>query len=105
MADEFGVRCGALGPDDPLAEFEPGLVLLLEPRNAERHRARRIDAVDALERLADQNVRALDRRAGGPAGRAFGALAALLRAAPAWSLSVGPRLDGLRDAVEPLMEG
>ena len=105
VADEFAVQCSRLGPGDPLAEFRPGLVLLLEARNPVRHTVRRMDAVEALARLADQNVRALDPRAAGPAGRAFGALAALLRTAPAWSLSVGPRLEGLRDVIEPLMEG
>jgi len=103
--EECLVFCDALMPGDPLEELEPALVLLLEPRNAQQHLVRELDGVAALARLTEQNVRALDQRASGPAGRAFGALAALVRTTPAWSLSVGPRLDGLRNVIEPLMEG
>ena len=103
--DEFLVSCDPLKPDDPLEEVAPALVLLLEPRNPRTHTVRELDGVEVLARLVDENVRALDQRGSGPAGQAFGALAALVRTTPAWSLSVGPRLDGLRQIIEPLMSG
>jgi hypothetical protein len=101
--DEFLVSCDSLKPADPLEEVRPALILLLEPRNPRAHLVRELDGVEVLARLVNENVRALDQRGSGAAGRAFGALAALVRSTPAWSLSVGPQLDGLREVIEPLM--
>ena len=103
QGDEFVVVCDSLKPADPLEVVAPALVLLLEPRNLERHQVRELDAVEALARLVSENVRALDQRGTGSAGRAFGTLAALVRTTPVRSLSVGPQLDGLREVIEPLM--
>jgi len=102
-SDEFAVSCQSLLPQDHRADYVPALVLLLESRNPRGHLVRELEGVEALARLTAENVRAFDLRASGPSGRAFGVLAALVRSTSVRTLSVGPRLDGLREVIEPLM--
>jgi len=103
VADEYLVGWAALaGPGVP-GLAEPAAVLLLEPRNPQAHRLRPLDRVEAVARLINENVRAGDPRAEGPAGGAFRALAALAARVPVCALSVGPELESLAPVVRPLL--
>lgn len=101
--DEFMVELAALAGAGALAMAEPALLLFLEERNAEAHRLTPLDKVAAISRLANENVRAADPRAAGPAGEAFRALTTLVRRCRPCLLSVGPALGTLADAVVPLL--
>lgn len=104
VADEYLVELAALAGPGARELAEPAAVLLLEPRNAREHRVRLLDAVEAVARLADENVRAADPRGEGPAGEAFRALAALAARVPVHLLSVGPRLESLYATLRPLLD-
>ncbi|MGD0349163.1 MAG: hypothetical protein ABSB84_02445 [Verrucomicrobiota bacterium] len=80
----------------------PGLILFLNPRNTEAHRIEPVDKVTALTRLTRENVRALDRRREAAAGRAFEALAELVRSSRTFQVSLCPRLEELPDRLASL---
>jgi len=73
----------------------PGLILFLNPRNPEAHRIEPVDKVTALTRLTRENVRAIDQRRAAVAGRAFEALADLVRSSRTFQASLCPRLEEL----------
>lgn len=98
------IQLADLAQVEPRREVEVGLVLWLDGRNRTGHRLRRLDPVTALSSLARESLRAVDKRADGPAGRAFALLAALVRQCPVYSLSAGARPETLDQAVLPLME-
>ena len=101
--DEFLLAPGDIAPTDPKDELPVRLLLLLDERNGEGHRLTPIDALTAITRLTRENVRAPDSSADGPAGRAFGVLARLVGQCPAYSISIGPDIEGLHAAVDPLL--
>jgi hypothetical protein len=80
----------------------PGLILFLNPRNAESHQIEPVDKVTALTRLTRENVRALDQRREAVAGRAFGALAELVRSSRTFQVSLCPRLEELPEQLASL---
>ena len=80
----------------------PGLILFLNPRNAKSHQIEPVDKVAALTRLTRENVRAFDRRRETVAGRAFGALAELVRSSRTFQVSLCPRLEELPDQLASL---
>ncbi len=103
-ADEFMVDLLSLAGRGALEMAEPGLVLFLEEHNSQRHRLEPLAKDEAVARLVNENVRATDPSARGPAGDAFRALAALVGACPTWRLSVGPQLASLHDQVVALLK-
>ena len=80
----------------------PGLILFLNPRNSKAHRIEPMDKVAALTRLTRENVRAVERRREAVAGRAFAALAELVRSSRTFEASLCPRLDELPDRLATL---
>jgi hypothetical protein len=101
--EECLVKLADLADVEARREVEVGLVLWLGKRNRARHRVRKLAPVAALSLLARENLRAVDRRADGPAGRAFGLLAALVQQCPVYVLSAGPRPETLPEVVVPLL--
>jgi hypothetical protein len=73
----------------------PGLLLLLNPRNASAHRIEPVDKLTALTRLVRENVRAFEPHRQAASGRAFGALAELVRSSRTFQASLCPRLEEL----------
>ena len=88
---------------DPRREVEVGLVLWLGKRSRAGHRVQRLDPVAAISLLARESLRAVDTSRDGPAGRAFGVLAALVRQCPVYSLGAGARPETLHETVLPLL--
>ena len=80
----------------------PGVILFLNPRNTEAHRIEPVDKLTALTRLTRENVRAFDRRREAVAGRAFEALAELVRSSRTFQASLCPRLEELPDKLASL---
>lgn len=83
----------------------PSVILFLDRRNDRGHHVTPVDKVTALTRLTRENVRALDSRADGPAGRAFGVLAELVQQCQTHLLSVGPNLESLAGEMTGLLRG
>ena len=73
----------------------PCVILFLNPRNTKTHRIEPLDKLTALTRLTRENVRAFDHRRESVAGRAFGALAELVRSSRTFQASLCPRLEEL----------
>ena len=105
VADEFPIELSAIAGSRASEMAEPTLVLLLEERNSQAHRLRPLGKVEAVARLADENVRAADLRGHGPAGNAFRALAALAARTPVYLLSIGPDIETLHDTLMREEEG
>lgn len=103
VADEYLVELAPLAGPAALGMAEPAVVIFLEERNPHGHRLRPLDKVEAVARLADENVRAADLRGQGPAGDAFRALVQMARHAGTHLLSVGPELDALPEMLRPLL--
>ena len=103
-AGEYSLDCRAIAPEAARHTAAPGAVCFLDARNDHEHRVEPMDKVSALSRLVRENVRAYETEATGPAGRAFAAMAALVRQTPAYRLSLCPRLETLYDVIAPLME-
>jgi len=103
VGGEYLAELAPLAGPGALGMAEPALVLFLEERNPGGHRLRALDKVEAVARLADENVRAADLRGQGPAGAAFRALAHLAASVPVFLLSVGPGLDSLQETLQPLL--
>jgi len=104
VADEYLVELDPLAGPGALDMAEPALVVFLEERNPHEHRLRPLDKVEAVSRLANENVRAADFRGHGPAGNAFRALAQMARHAGTYLLSVGPQLEVLHETLRPLLD-
>ena len=83
---------------------EPGIVLLLEPRNPRCHEFHPVEKVTALERLTRENVRAYEGKAQGRGARTFQALTELLRWSKVYRFSACPRLEGLGGQIRALLE-
>jgi hypothetical protein len=113
LADIPRIPCGNSGEHilelenvsrvDPHDEWGVRLVLLSDGPNPDRHRLTRLDRVAALMRLTGENVRAVDPRSEGSAGRAFAVLAKLVAGCPAYALSAGPDVTALPDQILPLL--
>jgi hypothetical protein len=103
-ADEFSMDPAAMDLGSPHLTAAPGAILFLDPRNDTEHRVEPIDKTSAMARLVRENVRAYESSASGPAGRAFAALAALVRESRTWRVSLCPRLETLYDVIAPLVE-
>jgi len=82
----------------------PELIVFLEPRNNSGHLVAPLDGIEALTRLTRENVRAFETDGEGAAGRAFAAMARLVRHSRTYRVSIGPRLENLRDALVTLFE-
>jgi len=80
----------------------PGLILFLNPRNAEAHRIEPVDRVAAITRLTRENIRVTDRCREAVAGRAFEALTELVRSSRIFQASLCPRLEELPERLAPL---
>jgi hypothetical protein len=82
----------------------PGLILFLNPRNSSQHQVQPVDKVRALARLANENVRTYEKHREGSAGRAFAALAELVRASGTFEVSLSPHVEDLGELVRRLLE-
>jgi hypothetical protein len=89
---------------DPRDEWRMRLILLSDGPNPDSHRLTRLDRLTALTRLTSENVRAVDTRSDGSAGRAFGVLARLVAECPAYALSAGPDVGSLANEILPLLQ-
>jgi hypothetical protein len=92
----------SLEPQTTGLTASPGLILFLNPRNTETHQIEPVDKVTALTRLTRENVRALDQHREAVAGRAFEALAELVRSSRTFQASLCPRLEELPDRLASL---
>jgi hypothetical protein len=104
LAGEHSVDCATIAPQAAGQTAAPGAVCFLDARNDHEHRVEPLDKTTALARLVRENVRACDPSAEGPAGRAFAALAALVRQCPTYRLSLCPRVETVYDVIAPLVE-
>ncbi len=100
--NEYFVDLAAMAITDTPRQIRPAVLLFLARRNDVGHRLVRMDRLSALKRLTRENVRACNCSASGPAGGAFTAFTELVRTTAAYTLSEGPSLDGLADAVRDL---
>jgi hypothetical protein len=92
----------SLEPQTTGLTASPGLILFLNPRNPEAHRIEPVDKVAALTRLTRENVRAIERHREAVAGRAFEALAELVRSCRTFQASLCPRLEELPNLLASL---
>jgi len=97
--EEFAVDPGGLFSLPGAATVPAGLILFLNTRNDRQHVVQVVDKTAALARLVSENVRAYETAAEGAAGRAFRALADLVRSSNVYSVSLCPRLENLYDTV------
>ena len=81
----------------------PGLILFLNARNPWQHQVHPLDKPRALARLVNENVRAYEKHREGGAGRAFAAMAELVRMSDTFEASLCPALQGLGELVESLL--
>jgi hypothetical protein len=81
----------------------PGLILFLNPRNASQHQVEAVDKTPALARLVNENVRTYEKHREGSAGRAFAAMAELVRTSETFEVSLCPRLEELGALVKRLL--
>ena len=81
----------------------PGLILFLNARNPWQHQVHPVDKTRALARLVNENVRAYEKTRDGSAGRAFAAMAELVRQSDAFEVSLCPRLQELGELVRGLL--
>jgi hypothetical protein len=81
----------------------PGLILFLNPRNASQHQVEPVDKIRALARLVNENVRTYEKHREGGAGRAFAAMAELVRTSETFEVSLCPRLEELGELVKRLL--
>jgi hypothetical protein len=101
--DQYIVELASLAGPRAIEMAEPALLVFLEERNPQAHRLRPLDKVQAISRLANENVRAADLRGQGPAGLAFRALAEMVRCSSTCLLSMGPELEALHGTLRPLL--
>ncbi len=104
LPGEYSLDARAIAPEAARHTAAPGVVCFLDARNDHEHRVEPMDKVAALARLVRENVRAHETAATGPAGRAFAALAALVRECPTYRLSLCPRVETVYDVIAPLVE-
>jgi len=97
--EELLLDLPAVTEADPRSTIAARAIFFLSERNASRHRITALPKLDALTRLARENVRTMDPDTGGTAARAFRTLGELVRRCDTWLLSVGPRLETLHEAV------
>jgi hypothetical protein len=103
--EELLLRLSAVTETDPHRTVAPRAIFFLSERNPFRHQIVSLSKLDALTRLARENVRTMDPDTGGTGARAFRTLGELVRRCDTWLLSVGPRLETLHEAVlEKLVE-
>ncbi len=81
----------------------PGVILFLNSLNPSQHEAHPLDKPRALARLVNENVRAYEKHRDGSAGRAFAAMAELVRASDTYEVSLCPRLMELGELVRRLL--
>lgn len=87
--DELGTRvCQGIPAPAPAAA-----VVCLEPPNPVGHRLASLDRAAALLHIAEENVQPMEGGTDVAARRSFETLAHFVRTTPAYSLSVGPRLE------------
>jgi hypothetical protein len=103
--EEFALDPAQFSLPHPQRPARVALVLMLQERNGERHRLAPMERVDALTRLANENVRALEPRAEAGPGTMFAMLAQLVRQCPVFALSVGPSLQKLPELVLSALDG
>jgi len=92
----------AVPPTVGLAAW-PGAILFLNPRNPWQHQVHPLDKPRALARLVNENVRAYEKHRDGSAGRAFGAMAELVRKSDTFEVSLCPDLQALGELVRSLL--
>lgn len=90
---------------DIMGHGKPAMLIFLEPRNDITHHLAPLDSIQALTRLAGENVRAVDQRAEGIAGNAFKAFVEMAGACACWQLSAGPNLSALPERIDSLLRG
>lgn len=81
----------------------PGLILFLNSRNPWQHQVNPVDKTGALARLANENVRTYEKHREGSAGRAFAAMAELVRTSDTFEVSLCSRLQELGELVRGLL--
>ena len=86
-------------------ELKPAAILFLDSLNERDHEITSLNKVDALSKLARENVRAPNSASHARAAQAFGLLAELVECCDTYSVSLGPRLDGLEHKVLSLLGG
>lgn len=87
--DDLGDRA-CHGPPVPTV---PAGIICLERPNPVAHRIEPLDRAAALMHISEENLQPIEDAGDEVVGRSFAAFGALVRAVPAYSLSVGPQLD------------
>jgi hypothetical protein len=97
--EELLLRLSVVTEADPHRTVAPREIFFLSERNPFRHQIVSLSKLDALTRLARENVRTMNPDTGGTGARAFQTMGELVRRCDTWLLSVGPRLETLHEAV------
>jgi len=82
MSKHFGGACQI--------RVKPKVLIFLDDRNMKEHRINPLSKIDAIKRLAGENVRALDSNARGATGETFRMLGTLVGRCDCYLLSAGP---------------
>ena len=104
IAGEFYVDTAGLKRDTKLVPARVGAIVFLGERNAEAHQLTSLAKLSAVELLIRENLRAVDRRGEGPAGKTFQTIVRLIEDCETYRLSASPELDTLYNIVAPLLE-
>ena len=97
-AHEWLVDISSISPSRRILT-EPSAIVFLDEPNPHGHQIQPMEKFQALERLTRENVRATDTTATGPAGAAFQMFAQLVKTCRTFSLSAGPDLENLSQAI------
>lgn len=90
---------GSRARQDAPVPAAPAAIICLERPNPLGHRIQPLDRAAALMHIAEENVQPIEDAGEEFAGRAFAAFGELVRVAPAYALSAGPRLSGIGAAL------
>jgi len=94
-ADEVFVDVsGPFGCSHPI-QVEPKIIIFLDDRNMKEHHINPLNKVDAIKKLAGENVRAFDSNARGAIGETFRVFGLLVGHCDCYLLSAGPNVASL----------
>lgn len=102
-SEEVLVNVRQAVPPTTGAAASPRLILFLNSRNPVQHQVQPVDKTGALARLVNENVRAYEKHRDGSGGRAFAAMAELVRRSDTFEVSLCPRLQELGELVTRLL--
>ncbi len=84
---------------NPRQSYPIRAIFLMQERNSAEHRISPLGPVEALQTLLKGNLRVISPIAKGQSGKMFQALGELCKKTPAFSLSVGPSLNTLKNSL------